>query len=75
VRAYVLINARTSEEREVTRALRRMPGVLRADDVFGSYDVIAEIEGPDLAAIGKLVFETIRVMPGVTDTLTCLAAE
>jgi len=75
MRAYVLINARTGEEKEVTRMLRRTEGVVKADYTFGTYDVVAQIEAPDLAAIGKLVFETIRVTPGVLDTLTCLAVE
>jgi len=75
MRAYVLAHVRTGEEREVLKYLRRAPGVIRADFTFGPFDVIAEIEAPDLAGVGKIVSETIRVTPGVTDTLTCLAVE
>jgi DNA-binding Lrp family transcriptional regulator len=75
MKAYVLSHVRTGEELEVVKHLRRMPGVVRADFTFGPYDVICEIEAPDLSGIGKIVSGTIRVTPGVTDTLTCLAVE
>ena len=44
MRAYVLVHVRTGQEREVTRALKGQPGILRADFTFGPYDVIAEVE-------------------------------
>jgi uncharacterized protein with GYD domain len=75
MRAYVLVHVRTGEEREVTRALKGQAGIVRADFTFGPYDVITEVEAPDLAALGKLVSITIRAQPGVVDTLTCLAVE
>ena len=75
MRAYVLINARAGEAVNLARELRKTPGIVRADYVFGTYDVIAEVEAKDLASIGRLVFEGIRVQPGVIDTQTCLAVE
>lgn len=75
MRAYVLVNARAGEAVHLAREMRRTPGIVRADYVFGSYDVIVEVEAKDLASIGKLVFEGIRVQPGVIDTQTCLAVE
>ena len=75
MRAYVLTHVQTGHEREVVRTLKGAPGIIRADFTFGPYDVIVEVEAANLAAIGKLVSETIRCQPGVSDTLTCLAVE
>lgn len=75
MRAYILTHVRTGQEREVLRALKEAAGVVRADYTFGPYDIVVEVEAPSLSALGKLVFETIRCQPGVTDTLTCLAVE
>jgi DNA-binding Lrp family transcriptional regulator len=75
MRAYVLIHAQPGEATVITREIKRAPGVVRADYVFGSFDVIAEVEAKDLASLGRLVFEGIRVQPGVIDTQTCLAVE
>jgi hypothetical protein len=72
MRAYVLINVRSGEERTITNALRGQAGILKADFTFGPYDVICEVEAKDLAALGQLVSGMIRPMPGVTDTVTCL---
>jgi DNA-binding Lrp family transcriptional regulator len=75
MRAYVLVNVRGGEAAGIARELRNGPGVVRADYVFGTYDLIVEVEGKDVATIGRLVFEGIRVLPGVIDTQTCLAIE
>ena len=75
MRAYMLARVTTGTEREVVRSLKGAPGVVRADFVFGPYDIIVEVEAPSLAAIGKLASETVRCQPGVIDTLTCLAVE
>jgi DNA-binding Lrp family transcriptional regulator len=75
MRAYVLIHTTPGESATLAHAIKRSPGVLRADPVFGSVDVIAEVEAKDLASLGRLVFEEIRVQPGVIDTQTCLAVE
>jgi DNA-binding Lrp family transcriptional regulator len=75
MRAYVLIHAQPGEATVIAREIKRSSGVLRADNVFGSFDVIAEVEAKDLASLGRLVFEEIRVQPGVIDTQTCLAIE
>ncbi len=75
MRAYVLMHVRTGEERVVTRSLNGQKGILKAAFTFGPYDVIAQIESPDLVGLGKLVTETIRATPGVLDTLTCLEVD
>ena len=75
MRAYVLVHVRPGEDRHLAQALRGQPGVLRADVAFGPYDVIVEVEGTDLTAVGKLVYSTIRPQVGVIDTLTLLAVE
>lgn len=75
MRAYILTHVQTGHERDVVKTLKGAAGILRADYTFGPYDVVAEAEAPNLAALGKLVFETIRCAPGVEDTLTCLAVE
>ncbi len=75
MRAYVLVNVRGGEAAGIARELRGAPGIVRADYVFGTYDVIVEVEAKDVASIGRLVFECVRVLPGVIDTQTCLAIE
>jgi DNA-binding Lrp family transcriptional regulator len=75
MRAYVLINVRPGEIREVVRQLARVEGVKEATMTFGPYDAVAVVEAADVGAIGRVMASGIQPIPGVTETLTCLAVE
>lgn len=75
MKAFVLINVRTGEVRDVVRQLGRIEGVVEATMTFGPYDAVAVIEGPDVNGIGRILASGIQPVPGVTQTLTCLAVE
>ncbi|MBM3144631.1 MAG: Lrp/AsnC family transcriptional regulator [Chloroflexi bacterium] len=75
MKAYVLINVRTGEMGQVVRQLKRVTGVLEASMTFGPYDAVAIIEAEDVKALGKIIYSQIQPIPGIVDTLTCLAVE
>lgn len=75
MRAFILINVRTGEVREVVRQLRRVEGVVEATMTFGPYDAVAVVEGNDVAAVGRVLANGIQPVPGITQTLTCLGVE
>ena len=75
MRAYILIQVRTGEIREVVRQLARVEGVIESTMTFGPYDAVAVVEAPDVAGIGRIMAAGIQPIPGVTETLTCLAVE
>jgi DNA-binding Lrp family transcriptional regulator len=50
-------------------------GVISAHTVTGPYDIIVLIEAQDLQTIGTIVTEKIRLISGVTRTLTCVVVE
>jgi DNA-binding Lrp family transcriptional regulator len=65
VEAYVFIT--TASPRKVCRAVRRLPGGLRCDALFGSPDLIALVSGDDLASMDAVI-DAIVAVPGVTGT-------
>lgn len=75
MKAYILIHIRTGEIREVVRQLRRVEGVTEASMTFGPYDAVAVVEAQDVKTIGDIMATAIQPIPGVIDTLTCLAVE
>jgi len=75
MKAYILIEIRTGEIRQVVRQLQRLEGVVEASITFGPYDAIAVVEAEDLRAIGEIMASKIQPIPGVLETLTCLAVE
>ncbi len=75
MKAYVLIKIRPGDIKEVVRRLHETPHVLEANMTFGPYDVVAVVDASDLAKLGTLIASSIQPMPGVEQTLTCIAVE
>ncbi len=75
MKAYVLIKIRAGEVKDVVRQLRQIDGVLEAHMTFGPYDAVAVVEAPDVSRIGVITATAIQPIPGVEQTLTCLAVD
>ena len=63
--AYVFISTR--QPRKVVQAIRRIPGVVKADALLGTPDVIAIVEGDDIASMDAVIDKIVEV-PEVTGT-------
>ena len=63
--AYVFITTR--EPRKVAQAIHKISGVSKADALFGSPDVIAIVEGGDIASMDAVI-DRIAENPHVTST-------
>jgi len=57
--AYVFIT--TKQPRKVVQAIRQIPGVVKADGLFGSPDAIAIVEGEDIASMDALIDRIVEV--------------
>jgi len=75
MKAYVLVNIRTGDVKEVVKNLRRVQGVVEANMTFGPYDAVAVIETDDINGVGAILANEIQPIPGVLETLTCLAVD
>ncbi len=67
---FVLINTVPAREHDVYDTLRGMNSVVEVHPLFGEYDLIAKIEAGDYNALGKVVVDEMRVIPGVVNTKT-----
>ena len=71
VKAYILVKfVAGAEAQEPEPTLLRLPGVKGVDFVMGPYDAVVMVEAADFAALGQ-VAHTIRMAPGVQDSMTC----
>jgi DNA-binding Lrp family transcriptional regulator len=75
MKAFILIEIRTGEIESVVQHLKRVTGVIEAHMTFGPYDAIAVVEAGDVGGVGKILASGIQPIPGVVETLTCLAVE
>jgi DNA-binding Lrp family transcriptional regulator len=67
---FVLISTAPAKEHEVYTELLRVKGIVELHPLFGEYDLIAKVEADDFNALGQLVVDKIRSVPGVIDTKT-----
>ena len=73
-RAYILIETQVGKSLDVIAALRALSNVLSVDIVTGEFDMIALVEASDMVAMADLVTGLVQSTPGVTRTITCVAA-
>ncbi len=71
ITAYVLIQTEVGKSASVTGSVRKIDGVVAADDVTGPYDVIVRTEAATLDDLGKMVVSQIQAVEGITRTFTC----
>jgi len=75
MKAYIMIKIRAGEVSDVVRQLRKVDGVVEAHMTFGPYDAVAVVETDDIARLGAITASEIQPIPGVEQTLTCLAVD
>jgi len=75
MKAYILIKVRAGDLKDVVSHLRKVEGVVEANMTFGPYDAIAVVGRSDIAKLGKITAVDIQPIPGIEQTLTCLAVE
>jgi DNA-binding Lrp family transcriptional regulator len=75
MKAYVLIKVHAGDVPEVLKNLRNVEGVVEANMTLGPYDAIAVVEVGDVAELGAITARKIQPIPGVEQTLTCLAVD
>lgn len=75
MKAFVLIKIRAGEVKDVVRQLRKMESVIEAHMTFGPYDAVAVITAQDISGLGTLIATSIQPIPGIEQTLTCIAVD
>ncbi len=75
MKAYILIKVRAGDLKPVVEQLRKLKGVVEAHMTFGPYDAVAVVETETIAQLGALTASEIQPIPGVEQTLTCLAGD
>jgi DNA-binding Lrp family transcriptional regulator len=71
--AFVLLNVDLGTEGGVIAGLRGIEGVKEAWQIYGVYDIIAEIEAEDMEKVKGILQEGMRRLDGIRSTLTLMA--
>ena len=73
--AYVLISADPGKEYDIYNHLLKVPAVRDLMPLFGEYDLICKVEGPDFDSLGQTILGRIRSIAGVANTRTLTATK
>jgi len=67
MQVYVFIDTANPGPKRIVGEVRKIPGVVRADALFGVPDVIALVEGDDIANMDAVIDRIVEI-DGVLDT-------
>lgn len=73
--AYVTLNLRQADWRQVCEQLRALKGVVHIGLVCGEFDVILLVRARDNADLRRLILDEIQSMPAVRSSHTLLLFE
>jgi DNA-binding Lrp family transcriptional regulator len=65
--AYVFLDTVNPGPMRIVKEVRKIPGVVRADALFGVPDLIVLVEGDDLAAMDEVINRIVE-LDGVVDS-------
>jgi DNA-binding Lrp family transcriptional regulator len=68
--AYVYARVQPGTLPDVLTGLAAQPHLRRAVPVVGEWDILAHVDGPELATIANQVMSDVQGVPGVSRTLT-----
>ena len=79
IRGFVLVETEVGRTKAVADEIQESDlssgegRIISVDTVTGPYDIIVQVEAPDLDSLGKHTTNRIAATPGVQRTITCLA--
>ncbi len=73
VKAYVLVVTDPGATKRVFDALSKVPGVAELHEVMGPYDIIVEIDVPNLVDVPPILSTQIRTIPGIQSTTSLVS--
>ncbi|HIH99727.1 MAG TPA: Lrp/AsnC family transcriptional regulator [Nitrosopumilus sp.] len=74
-KAYVMMNCKLGEEKEVIQELKKIVGIKEAHGTFGLYDIVAQIECTTDKKIQEIVTQKIRKIPKIQTSMTLTSSE
>jgi len=67
VEAYVFLDTENPGPMRIVKEVRKIPGVVRADALFGVPDILALVEGDDLGGLDEVINRIVE-LDGVIDS-------
>lgn len=75
VLAYILAKVEAGKDRDIVYEIKKLKEVKKAHATYGTYDLVIEVEFKTIDKLDEFVFDKIRKMPGVKETVTVIASK
>jgi uncharacterized protein with GYD domain len=69
-KAIVLVNLKPGTEAERIAGLRKVPGIRSVYQLYGMYDLLVIVEGPDDQVVKSIIADNLRLKSDVISTVT-----
>jgi DNA-binding Lrp family transcriptional regulator len=73
--AYVLLNTEIGAENQVLKALKKIEGVREAYNLWGVYDIIANVKADNMKKLEYIVTKKIEKIGKINSKLTMIISE
>ena len=73
--AYILLNTEIGAENQVLKALKKIEGVEEAHNLWGVYDIIANIKADSADKLKYIMTEKIQKIGRISSKLTMVVSE
>jgi len=75
VSAYILAKVEAGKDREVLREIKTINGVKKVSATYGTYDLCIEVSFETIEELDAFVFDKLRKIPKVRETVTAICSE
>jgi len=75
MQAYILVNTEKGKEQDIYEAINDLEEVANVQIIFGEWDIIARVQVENSEALGTLILDKIRTLPGVILSSTLIIAK
>ncbi len=73
--AYILLNTEIGAENQVLKALKRIDGVVEAHNLWGVYDIIANVKAENMEKLKYIITNRIEKIGKINSKLTMIISE
>ncbi len=73
--AYILLNTEIGAENQVLKALRKIEGVEEAHNLWGVYDIIANVQVDTMDKLRNIITKRIEKIGRINSKLTMIITE
>ncbi len=70
VLAYILARVEAGKDQDVFEEVKKMSGVKQTSLTYGTYDLHVEVSFDNMEDLDKFIFDGIRKVQGVKETVT-----